>query len=195
MTAGTLAPVRYAYGTAAAVAIELLQRLQPACLPGRLCVAGGLRRRSASVHDIEILYVGRVCAIPPADLFAPAALSDNLAERLIAGMLDDGTLAKRLNVRGRPSWGAKNKLALHIASGIPVDLFAATEANWFNYLVCRTGPAELNMAIASAAKARGCMWHPYGEGFDTPAGPVRCCSEADVFAQVGFRCLPPWERR
>ena len=37
------------------------------------------------------------------------------------------------------------------ASGIPVDFFATTEEAWFNYLVCRTGPAELNTRIASAA--------------------------------------------
>lgn len=36
-------------------------------------------------------------------------------------------------------YGSKNKLMRHRASGIPVDLFSATTANWFNYLVCRTG--------------------------------------------------------
>ncbi len=67
-------------------------------------------------------------------------------------------------------WGEKNKLAVHVASGVPVDLFAATEANWFNYLVCRTGPGESNIAIASAAKAMGWQWHPYGTGFSRPVG-------------------------
>jgi hypothetical protein len=57
------------------------------------------------------------------------------------------------------------KASLRIANrtGIPVDLFAATEDNWWNYLVCRTGPADSNahrdgrpsvrMVLARASRA------------------------------------------
>lgn len=50
-------------------------------------------------------------------------------------------------------WGEKNKLAVHVRTGIPVDFFAATEANWWNYLVCRTGGEQNNIAIASHLSA------------------------------------------
>jgi DNA polymerase/3'-5' exonuclease PolX len=89
----------------------------------------------------------------------------------------------------------------HVASGIPVDLFATTEACWHNYLVCRTGPAESNIRIAAAAKARGWKWNPYGEGFSRGgplAGPEEARalrSEREVFEFVGLPYTEPEERR
>jgi DNA polymerase/3'-5' exonuclease PolX len=84
----------------------------------------------------------------------------------------------------------------HVASGIPVDLFAATEENWFNYLVCRTGPAELNQRIAGEAKRIGWKWHPYGLGFTAldngQESRVEC--EQDVFDFVGIPYAEPEDR-
>jgi len=104
-------------------------------------------------------------------------------------------LAKRKNVNGSEMWGEKNKLAVHVASGIPVDFFAASEANWFNYLVCRTGGAESNRQIAVACQANRLKWNPYGPGFTTPNGSVvRMSSEREVFDWAGLPYREPWER-
>lgn len=204
---------RWPWDRAHAVAVELLHALEPAC--ERLQFAGSLRRRKATVGDVEILYVPRVMSLPdPENLFAEK-MPVNLAEGVIARLEKTGVLARRPVRRARDSelaqglaagtsFGPLNKLMLHVASGIPVDLFAATAENWFNYLVCRTGGAENNVAIASAAQRLGWKWNPYGVGFsqeahDGPFGAVpervhAVSSEREVFEFVGLKYREPMER-
>jgi DNA polymerase/3'-5' exonuclease PolX len=118
----------------------------------------------------------------------------NYAENAIAQMVRSGMLAPRLNALGHQTVGPKNKL-MRAQSGIPVDLFTATEENWFNYLVCRTGPAALNQTIATAAQLRGWKWTPYGPGYQGPEGEIhRCASEEDVFHFIGMPYKAPNER-
>lgn len=84
---------------------------------------------------------------------------------------------------------------VHRASRIPVDLFATTREAWFNYLVCRTGPAESNTAIANAAIAKGWKWHPYDSGFTDQEGNwVYVRAERDVFDLVGLPYHAPPDR-
>lgn len=172
------------------VARELCRRLKPCC--DRLIVAGSLRRGKESVGDVEILFIPGTAEIP-GDLFSTDTV--NLAEAEIARMLEDGTLTKRLSISGSPSWGPRNKLAVH-RSGIPVDLFTATPESWWNYLVCRTGPSESNVRIATIAQERGYQWNPYGQGFtrrsDGTVIPME--SEAAVFEFVGMEAKEPGER-
>lgn len=172
------------------VAKELCDRLKPAC--SRLIVAGSLRRRKAAVGDVEILYVP-LLEERPGDLFSTEMVS--LAEEEICRMIGDGTLSARPLANGRTAWGEKNKLALH-RSGIPVDLFRTTDEAWFNYLVCRTGPAESNTRIATEAQRRGWQWNPYGAGFtNLETGDVTPMdSEEAVFRFVGLPYKQPWER-
>lgn len=162
----------------------------------RVTWAGSLRRESPEVGDVEILFIPKIVHYRTGVLEETAV---SLASETINGMVKAGVLAKRPLAKGRTAWGEKNKLAVHVASGIPVDLFAATLENWFNYLVCRTGPAESNIRIASAAKARGWTWNPYGAGFSRVAGLAtevhRVKSEQEVFEFVGLPYLPPPRRR
>jgi DNA polymerase/3'-5' exonuclease PolX len=158
----------------------------------RLIVAGSLRRRKPQVGDIEILYIPKTC-IEPDGLFDEKQV--NLVDSELDRMLAVRTISKRLSSRGSESWGGMNKLAVHTTSQIPVDFFRATRANWFNYLVCRTGSAENNTRIASAAQTKGWKWHPYGIGFtDSNGNWVRVESEADVFRLVGLPYREPWDR-
>lgn len=184
---------KFPRAAALAVAKELCAALRP--VTERLIVAGSLRRGKAEVGDVEILFVPKVVEV--AD-----GLFDRKVESLADGALDallrQGVLARRKNVKGSEMWGAQNKLAVHVGSGIPVDLFAATEANWWNYLVCRTGPGESNIAIASAAKDMGWKWHPYGSGFSRQVGLATeervVGSEREVFEFVGLPFKEPVER-
>jgi len=190
---------KYPRAEALRVAKELCDALKPVCVPDRLIVAGSLRRRKELVGDVEIVFVPKVEVLPSADLFGGGEpVVRNLADEVIDGLVRDGVLRKRLSRDGRPAWGAKNKLALHANSLIPVDLFTATEESWFNYLVCRTGPAELNTLIASKAQELGWMWNPYGSGFSRASGlgrEVRVMgSEREVFEFVGLPYKEPWER-
>jgi len=94
------------------------------------------------------------------------------------------------------TWGAQNKLALHVASGIPVDLFSTTAANWWNSLVCRTGGKENNLLITRAALRRGWSFEAYGSGFHRLDRTERheTTSEQDVFEFLDLKYLEPWER-
>jgi DNA polymerase/3'-5' exonuclease PolX len=119
-----------------AVAKEICQALQ--LYTERLEVAGSLRRRKADVGDVELLFVPRMES-RPFDMFTTEDV--DLAGEEIDRMVARGLLAKRPNIAGGTSWGTKNRLAVHVETGCPVDLFTTTHDAWWNYLVCRTGPA------------------------------------------------------
>lgn len=180
---------------AALAAYELCETLKPFCGADRLIAAGSFRRRKPTVGDIEIVYVpGIGSRLLPGELFGTPV---NVVDSTLDEMLRQKVLAQRLNVDGRKCWGGRIKLAVHVASGIPVDFFEATNANWWNYLVCRTGPKESNIAICKAAAARGMEWHPYSPGFRTAGEPHRFYpmeSEREVFEFVGLKYVEPWER-
>ena len=174
------------------VAAELCAALKPVC--EKLVVAGSLRRRKPDVGDVEILYIGKTeVRQDPADMFA--SITVNLAEEAIAALEKSGALERRKNVNGSEMFGPKNKLMRHRATGLPVDLFAATTENWHNYLVCRTGPAASNTRICMAAQERGWKWNPYGAGFSRDGEIRAMASEEEVFAFVGLPYAPPEERR
>ncbi|MBN8249752.1 MAG: hypothetical protein J0L84_20215 [Verrucomicrobia bacterium] len=183
---------RWYRGQAIPVADEIMDALRDAGAvdASRLLWVGSLRRNKADVGDVEILFVPvRGLAPDQGDLFGSMIETDKAADAINA-LVKRGVLAKRPKEDGTFTWGAQNKLAVHTATGMPVDLFAATVETWPNLLVCRTGPAALNAIIAQRAKDRGWRWNPYGAGFYGPDGqlkvPVRC--EADVFQAVD---LPP----
>lgn len=181
---------KYPRTQALAVAKEIMSPLADVTL--RIAVAGSLRRGKPEVGDVEIVYVPLTDTVP-VDLFGGTVARDLAAAR-IEQLVISNLLAKRLNHDGHPTWGPKNKLAVHVASGIPVDLFATTEECWWNYLVCRTGSAETNKQICIAAQERGWKWNPYGPGFSRGCETESVTSEAEVFAFVGLPYMPPEKR-
>ena len=185
---------QFRYHDALAVARELEAALAPACVPGRIMIAGSIRRRRLTVGDIELVYQPRVDAV--CDLLNEPCGVRNHADERIYQLLGQGILAKRLNKLGRASVGSQIKLVVHVATGIPVDLFAANSANWWNLLVCRTGGRDTNIAIADAAKDIGLRWSPYGPGFQRPATGevITVRSEAEVFEMVGLPYREPVDR-
>ena len=193
-----MAKPRFPLAIARPIAAELCALLAPWC--ERLIVAGSLRRQKPTVGDVEILYIGKVEQRPdPDNMFGSQRV--NLADEAILRLESEGIIARRRNVAGSTMYGPKNKLVRHRASGIPVDLFAATVENWFNYLVCRTGPAESNTRIASAAIEKGWKWNPYGVGFtsipddySTPPTVHAVTSEEEVFTFVGLPYREPEDR-
>lgn len=181
---------KFPRAAALAAAKELCDAIKPHC--ERLIVAGSLRRRKEFVGDVEILFI-------PKFIEKKDGLFDIIVEDCVAGKLEEllarNVITKRRTIMGSETWGAKNKLAVHITSGIPVDFFTATPENWFNYLVCRTGGAENNIIIAAAAKVMGWHWNPYGPGFtDREGNTVPVTSELDVFRFTGQNWREPWER-
>jgi len=165
---------------AKAIAEGLKALLEPSC--HRIEIAGSIRRQKPEVGDIELLCIPR---------FVDGI---DWLDRMIMTLVTQGLLDYRLNKRGRRAYGQRNKLLVHLASGIGVDIFSTTPKCWWVALVVRTGGARTNKRIAMAAIQKGYRFHAYGSGFSTPEGDMVCHSEREVFEAVGLTYLPPWER-
>ena len=158
-------------------------------------IAGSIRRNRPYVGDIEIVYIPKIQMVPNAsDLFG-YPIPMNLVDVDISLLIAAQVLKRRMSSAGHSAYGPKNKLLVHVPTGIPVDLFATTADCWFNYLVCRTGGTQTNVNICNAAIARGKHWQPYGSGFKEPDGQITTMdSERAVFEHVGLKYLPPEQR-
>jgi len=188
--------IKHPRALALAVAKELTAGLRALCEPERFIFAGSLRRLKPEVGDIEMVYVPKVELLPdPNDLLGN--LIPTVAFDLqLAYWLRRGELQKRIGEKGGTAWGPKNKLAVHVASGIGIDFFEATKRNFWTLLVCRTGSAESNMRVCQAAEARGEKWNPYLGFEDRRSGELLFVPESEeaLFQHVGLPCLPPKER-
>ena len=142
---------RYPWALAAEIGDSLVQFLTACEAVDRAMVVGSVRRRKETVGDVEILYIPHFDPEPDCQSLFAELVPTNQADKAIRAMLTGGVLRPRPNSLGRDTWGDLIKLAVHVETGLPVDLFAANVANWSNQLVCRTGPADSNAAIAKAA--------------------------------------------
>ena len=183
---------RYPYQDAIAVAGELLSLLEQHC--HRIVIAGSLRRRKADVGDIELVYLPRM-GERAVDLLAKESYS--IADAAIDNMTRSGFITKRPNINGVFTWGAKNKLAVHAASGIPVDFFAVPEEkNWWVSLVVRTGGKETNLKLTTTGAQRlGRSLNAYGCGVTcSDYSIIPATSEEDVFRLCGVPYQDPEKR-
>jgi DNA polymerase/3'-5' exonuclease PolX len=193
---------KFPRAAALTVADWLIGLLEPHCT--KIAVAGSLRRGRPEVGDVELVYVPRFGAQAAGlELIPDERTRCNLADVCLAELESLGQIERRLNVNGRQTYGAQNKLVRHVASRIPVDLFATTEDCWHNYLVCRTGGEDSNVAICIAAQRIGWKWNPTGPGFSRPRSDLGAdavethavTSERGVFDFVGLPYLEPEARR
>jgi DNA polymerase (family 10) len=178
-------------GAAFEVARVLKAELEPFC--ERCEIAGSLRRGRPAVGDIEIVYIPKL--IPSqTSLLGEVLEYRNQAAGKLELMLNQGILKMRLNKKGKFTWGELNKLAVHVASGIPVDFFGTTEQNWTNTFFVRTGGKATNIEIAIRAKGMGWRFEAYGKGFTRGPKTIVTMSEEQIFQFVGLPYLPPSRR-
>lgn len=181
---------KFPRATALPIAEELQAMIAPACT--RIAIAGSLRRGKAEVGDIEILYVPKLTE--RADGLFDRKIVD-VAGEVIDGLAQRGLLAKRLNVRQQFTWGERNKLAIHVPSGIPVDLFGTSEENWWVSLVIRTGSKETNLRLTTGANRQNATLNAYGCGVTWSDGTITpATSERHVFELCRVPYLEPHER-
>lgn len=181
---------RYHREDALKVARELQAMLAPAC--ERIAIVGSLRRGKAEVHDAELLFVPRYSERPE-DMFSSRVV--DVADEVCEKLLKDGVLAKRPNVNGHFAWGESNKLAIHVASGMPVDLFATQPNRWYVSLVIRTGSKDTNLRLTTGAMKLGRKLNAYGTGVTMPDGSVvPAHSEEHVFWLCNVPYIPPDKR-
>jgi len=183
-------PKRYPYAEALEVAQKLKDALASTCC--RIEITGSLRRHKPDVGDIELLFVPRE-GQRQLDLLSQESYS--LADELIAEWVRKDLIAQRPNVKGCFTWGPKNKLAIHTTSGIPLDLFATTERNWWVSLVVRTGGKATNLRLAMGAQRIGRSLNAYGSGVTcSDRSIIPATSEKHVFELCGVPYLEPEER-
>lgn len=185
---------RFDIADAMPVADEMVRLLTPWC--ERIEIAGSIRRAKLTVGDIEILYIPKF-EQRQAGLFdvEPFNLTEELFTRLVYPPVDQCVLAKRPNVKGGFTWGTQNKLAVHMASDIPIDFFATTAERWYESLVIRTGGKETNLRLTTGAQRLGRKLHAYGNITMEDGRTVRAESERHVFELCGVFYQDPTERR
>ena len=194
---------RWPRAEALVVASELVAAMQPGC--SRIVIAGSIRRERPTVGDVEILYVPSITEDPDReDMFRTRKF--NLADEIIEQLEGSGVLARRKNKLGSEMFGPKNKLMVHVPSGIPVDLFSTTEENWWVSLVVRTGSKETNLRLTTGAIKLGRTLKAYGPGvemidphtidgsFYRAGEMIHATSERDVFRLCGVEYLEPNQR-
>lgn len=156
-------------------------------------VAGSIRRGKPEVSDCELLYIPRFQDRPDGLLLTQRV---NLADECLDAMLKAGELAMRPSIAGVTAWGPKNKLGVHVETGIPADFFATTEANWWVSLVIRTGSKDTNLELTTSAQRLGRSLLAYGSGVKKLAtGEIlEAHSEEEVFQLCGVPYKPPEAR-
>ncbi len=185
-----MSKTKYHHAAALAVATALQAALEPFCQ--RIIIAGSLRRNKPEVGDIELLFVPRM-EDRQTDFFSQEPV--DLAAMQIQHMLTLGEISQRPNVNGHYTWGPQNKLAVHVASGIPVDFFSTILERWWVSLVIRTGSKDTNLRLTTGAMKQQRMLQAYGEGVVEQGGHVlKCLSEEDVFRYCNVPYLPAHER-
>ena len=165
---------------------ELISLLLPAC--ERIEIAGSIRRQRSMVGDIELVVVSKEAPSTSLWLWRP-----RLDARILE-LIGEGVLNYRLNKKGARTFGPLNKLLVHIASGISLDLFSTTEENWGMAWIIRTGPAEFNIKMMSRFITLRMRGHAYGGVTDQHGNELPCPDEETVFRLMGWRYRPPEER-
>ena len=74
----------------------------------------------------------------------------------------NGKLDYGLKAKSRCTFGPLNKLLLHTATGIPVDVFSAIPRNCGMALMVRTGHRERNVQMIYRFRALAMRGHAYG---------------------------------
>lgn len=172
------------------VAEAIAHVLSPACT--RIEIAGSIRRRVATVKDIEIVCVPRVAR----DLFGdvdeerPTDL-DLLVDELVRA----GRLAPRLSSVGIAAMGRRMKRLTAVKSGIALDLFAVLPPAQFGAIMAiRTGPAEYSKRLVTECQRHGLRCDG-GSLYDTRDGAVvQTPEERDFIEACGVPYVEPWER-
>ena len=162
------------------IAEEIKAILESSC--ERIVIAGSIRRQKPDVGDLELLCIPQYLGVV------------DMLDAKILTLIHLEILGYRLNTLGRKVYGPKNKLLVHLPSGIGVDVFSTTEECWSVSLVVRTGGRVTNQRISMAAIKKGLRFHAYGRGFTGPNGEIICHSERQVFETVGLVYHEPWRR-
>jgi DNA polymerase/3'-5' exonuclease PolX len=181
-------------------ALSLAEKIKTALEPGcdRIKIAGSIRRRSATVGDIEIVAIPKLCP----DLAAQLSLFGEPPKMVSAlDMLLENLAREKDNFRRGDKNGDlyKNFLIKIDEDGteIGLDLFLTTPEQWGYILALRTGPGDFNKAWVTPRSKGGLLPGEYrfeggwlwrmGQRVDTP-------NEAEFLYLILGDEIPPEDR-
>lgn len=178
--------IRWPLAEALAVALHLKAKLAPACI--WIEVAGSIRRQRPDPADIELLCIPK----PSDNLFYTDAL-DEAVKALM--WIRPPILAVRPGIKGITTYGPKNKLLIHMPSGISLDLFSTDAKNFGMALVVRTGSRDFCVKVMSRLRQLHMRGHAYGGITSSSGEEIDCPDELVVFKNLGWPYIPPEERK
>ncbi|MDO8211565.1 DNA polymerase/3'-5' exonuclease PolX [Conexibacter sp. CPCC 206217] len=157
---------RFVLDRALAIAEPLLELLRAHPASHRVELAGSARRWADSVKDLDIIAT----ADDPRAL-AEALTGSDLVES-IAGLGDNGARVRTHN-------------------GMGVDLKVVAPDQFGNVLQHFSGSKEHNVALREAAVKAGLHVSEYGILDDATGETLRCATEEEVYAKLGYAYIPP----
>lgn len=196
--------IRYTRDTALGAAMQIFNAIKAFCplidqgtdtQCRALKICGSLRRRTADVGDIDIVYLSKIGeAAPPGELL-PMPGQDLVAAE-IRNLVSSGMLAYRKNRAGNTTDGQWIKFLVHVPTGIPVDFYRAQHKSFWNLVLCRTGSEGHNIRLAARAQSRGLKWTPTAKdpGFMDGWTPIQIMSEEHAYEILGLDFLQPYQR-
>lgn len=174
-------PIKLPLARAEAIANKIKAELQKFCLA--IEIAGSIRRRRSLVGDIDIVALCKDEA------------HENLARKRIMRsnphVLENGrqTLMVVLDIKGEPV-----QLDVWFAAAPTVELFGPVPGSWGTLLLCRTGPMQHNIKLASAARAKGWHWNPHSGLFDQDNHWIAGETEDSIYEALGLSPMTPEAR-
>ncbi len=157
---------RMALDRALAIGDEIVAALRAHPSAGRVELAGSARRMADSVKDLDIVATAQ----------DPRALADAFVAldvvESVAGIGDAGA-----------------RVRTH--TGLGVDLKVVAEDQFGNLLQHFTGSKQHNVALREAAVKRGLHVSEYGVLDDATGETLRCATEQEVYAALGYAYVEP----
>lgn len=176
---------RYPRALALKVAAELQPAIKPTLERGK--IGGSVRRGLKEVGDLELVVIPKFVATT-ADLFDGDIQKSTLHQR-IEELLGAGVL------QHRGAFGQANMYLRHTETGLPIDIFVASEINWGMFYFVRTGPADyIKRAMQRFLQLRK-KGHAYGGVTLANGTKVTCPTEEVVFDQLEWPYAQPEDRR
>lgn len=193
------------YDSAKRIAIVTCTKLQPHCVPGRINIAGSIRRRKSFVKDIEIVCLPQMLTHTDTDLFG----GGTSYQYVNPGFVEAATALGKL-LKGKTTG---RYMQIELPEGINLDLFMPQPEDYYRQLAIRTGSAQYaHLVLANGWLKKGwCGVSGLGlrkisdcEGTKKPDGktgwkvvnpnaelPPAWESEEDFFNWIGVRWIKP----
>jgi len=153
---------------ASVLAHDIVEAIKHLCDPGKIEVAGSIRRQRPEVNDIDIVL------IPQEWMWQNIA--HVLKHRLGATRKESGPELVRLMMQG-----------------VQVDLYRARPKTWGVLLLIRTGSIQHNIKLCSHARSIGVMLSA-AQGVLKDGKVIASRTEEEIFAALGIPYVEPKDR-